>query len=516
MELGQGERICPKCKNLAFEEIATTELSYWQVREIADKSAESLNSKKGFRWAISWRLFLFIAGLLGIPGAIVGWNILNSFQSLEQSANRNLDVLRNNLSNQIETARSGITNEVGTNFQHFAEEASNRLHASTVEVTNLIVQTFQSSNITHIVQNIAGLRAGIILETEVAPAVTKFTNDVATFSAKIESLTETKRQQDLQIAILNTNLESSEIIESNLQATISDAKETLNRLDEQSKLVTTSILADHDDRNALEQLRKWPDKSAFKSLAENLAKRVQVSYYNYHGPYTLVSWNTNISPEARATLGIDEINSIWNALSQDSAKDYVDFVWGKTNIATEQRIAFLRNVYLKDSHNSLYAQTTAAAHVAEFLGVTYNPCFVFGGIEKRWTEFASTNHLFVISTNDSTDTAYDIIIPSKDTNRFSLIRDWKDAKLVLFKLRQPAVAGTISGKSLNLSNGHLEDLSLNVNYKNVVWATFNEFLDVKLEFQYKKDSSSTNVENIDVTTNELIFDHSKQALIPAP
>ena len=79
--------------------------------------------------------------------------------------------------------------------------------------------------------------------------------------------------------------------------------------------------------------------------------------------------------------------------------DYLSFVWGHTNLNKEQKLSFLRNAYLEDSRNSLQAANKAAEIVAEELKAKYNPPLEFKPVEKLWSEFRATNHLFSSSTN---------------------------------------------------------------------------------------------------------------------
>lgn len=482
-------------------------------RRATNELKKSLLSDKKFLWSVGWRIglgIIFILGLLGIRA----WTL---YQSASESIQKQIETTTVNLSNRIASSDLEIRTLIATTDS----ELSNRVYSSKAEITNLIVHTFESSNITTIVKEVAADRAGQILEQQVQPEVAKLTNDIAAFSQKIDDLRKTKEQQDLQIQTLNSNLVGSLKIEDDLQSVIADAKQALSRLDEQSKFVTTCVLADHDDRRAYEKLVKWGRDSSFKfkDAAYAVADKIDSGYYKYHGSYTVVPWSDIPAADKKESWTMLDVISWWRVAGVGAAKDYIDYVSSRTNLTDEQKLAFLRNVYLVDSHNSLYAQTTAAEFVAGKLNANYNPCFAFGDIEKHWSEYIATNHLFSTVTNLPANGVYDIIT-STETNRFLTIRAWGDVRFVVFKLRYPAIKGTIEGKWIDYSTAIGGDLSVpnpQAFYRNLVWTYFNITNDeVKLEFKYEKDASTTNVVNIEVSTNKMTVDHSAEIPIPAP
>jgi hypothetical protein len=212
---------------------------------------------------------------------------------------------------------------------------------------------------------------------------------------------------------------------------------------------------------------------------------------------------------------MEQVTTAWTLFNENLANDFVRFVGGNTNLSREQRISFLRSVYLKDSHNSLQAANTAASLVSEDLGVPYNPAFAYGGLEERWLEFTATNHLFNIPKTCPTNVVYDVI-PPDSTNRLMILRDWGNVKLVLFKLKYAPVSGSVTGLWCK-AGGSVEDCSVwSPHHLNVVWSAFAGWNSnsTKCEFKYERDLSKTNVRTINVTTNALILDDSVRIPIP--
>lgn len=378
---------------------------------------------------------------------------------------------------------------------------------------------FKTERIRATISGVAADRASQILEHEVHPAVAKLTNDIAVFSAKIEDLSKTKDQQEVQIAALNHDLRNSQTIESNLNNTLTEARNALKKLDEQSEFVTTVILADHDDREAFWKLYDWAwvSQSRFKIESQEIFHRIQGGYLDYVGPYSAIEWDQIPGATNRNNWKLDDIVNCWNHIRPASARAFMDFVQGQTNLTKEEQLSFLRHVYLKDSHNSLYAQTTAAYDAAAMLNANYNPVFIFTDIEEKFAAFSSTNHLFTLDTNLPTDTIYDII-PSADTNRVKIIRRWTNTICLEFKLKASPVPGTLKGKWLNHSFGGTQDFSTGTPIKNICVGFANDIdlTDGKFEFRYQQDSSNSNAKDVALTNNLLVVDQSFAIPIPGP
>jgi hypothetical protein len=174
-------KICANCSNLGFEEIARVELSQDQIQEIAKTVAENLSKKPRVLWGVTWRVILGVFVILGIPGAITGWNIWSSLHGFEQSTTAkiesNFKILNQNSSNQIVKAYSDITNDVSAKFELFAQEASNKIVSAYSSVTNQIADEFQTPKIKQTVDMVARGEAKTILEEEVQPAVKSFKED---------------------------------------------------------------------------------------------------------------------------------------------------------------------------------------------------------------------------------------------------------------------------------------------------------------------------------------------------
>jgi tetratricopeptide (TPR) repeat protein len=171
-------RICPSCSNLAFEQTAKFELSSEQLQELAKVVSENLTKKPRVLWGVTWRVGLLVFALLGIPGAITGWNIWSSFDDFKNTTTKNIEtqfrLLNQSSSNQIVKAYSDITNDVAVKFEIFAQEANTQIASAYSSVTNQIADQFQEPRVQQTVESVAKGEAKIIFENEVRPVVEEF------------------------------------------------------------------------------------------------------------------------------------------------------------------------------------------------------------------------------------------------------------------------------------------------------------------------------------------------------
>jgi hypothetical protein len=174
-------KICSKCNNFGFEEVAKVELSSGQIQEIAQAVSENISKRSGVLWGVTWRVFLGLFALLGIPGAITGWNLWNSLHSFERSTTQQIQsefkLLNQSSSNQIVRAHSEITNEVSLTFGLYKLEASNQIISAYSAVTNQIKEELATPRVKQTVESVAKGEAKAILELEVRPAVNNFRED---------------------------------------------------------------------------------------------------------------------------------------------------------------------------------------------------------------------------------------------------------------------------------------------------------------------------------------------------
>jgi tetratricopeptide (TPR) repeat protein len=184
-------KICPSCSNLAFEETTKFKLSQDQILELAKSVSENLAKKPRVLWGVTWRVALLVFALLGIPGAITGWNIWSSFENFALTTTNNIEskfrLLDQSSSNQIVMAYSGITNDVAVKFESFKRYASNQIVSAYSAVTNQIVEQFQEPRVKQTVENVAKGEARTILENEVRPVVEEFHTNVEGKLKAIES-----------------------------------------------------------------------------------------------------------------------------------------------------------------------------------------------------------------------------------------------------------------------------------------------------------------------------------------
>jgi hypothetical protein len=378
------------------------------------------------------------------------------------------------------------------------EKATSLFNAT---VTNEIKLQFREPRISNIVVSTASSEATNVLLSQIYPTIERFENTVSN-----------------RIGHFNDSLRDSETTISNLDSIVAEAKEAVKRLDQDSEFVIKAILADHDSRSAYEQLRRWGMDPAFrhKQTARAVSDLVQGSYVSDMRAWQKSPWSELDQTTNRAVWSIDLINEFWNGLATGQARDFLGFVWGNTNLAKEQRLAFLHRTYLHDSRDSLQAANYAAATVATELGVDYlTRPFFYSSLEFRWAEYITTNHLFAIPPSGETNIVYEILLST--TNQIQTVRDWGAAKLVLFKLKGVPKPGTLQIMGINYSNIWLNKLQFwSPPYRNTVLSAIADNLqkDTKYEFRYEPDPSTTNIQSVTVTSNALIFDGSVEIRIP--
>lgn len=323
------------------------------------------------------------------------------------------------------------------------------------------------------------------------------------------------RDQEKKLRELETNLWQSQMTESNLQQTAKEAKVALKQLNEDSDFISKAFLAENDDRSAYEQLVTWASDrgNPRHDLAGRFVSVIQSSYYDTaNRAWPAINWNAISDGSNRSSWNIDQIVSLWNQMDQRGARDYLTFVWGSTNLTREQRLSFLRKMYLSDSRNSLLAADEAGKTVSKEIGAQYNPPFQYSDLEKRWAEYCNTSHLFTIQENCPTNIAYEIFWPSS-TNHIHLLKDWGRTKLVLFELQHTPVFGSIEGMFIDYRTAlQAKLLPTNTNYLSTVSVYFNgqdtnmTLSTIKCELKYTIDPSKPTVKGITVTTNSVIFD----------
>jgi hypothetical protein len=450
---------------------------------------ESLLKDGKFLWSVCWRIGSVVVTVTVILIGIIGYSVkdfLNDSKARIQKQITNTEVV-----------------------------LTNRIHTSGIQISNLIITTFESSNVTLIVRNIAAERANHILETQVAPAVAKLTNEIDVFSKRIEG-------QQGKIEELNISLLKVHETESNLVTLIDSANRALKELNENTEFVTTVVRADHDDREAFGKLHQAMTQpiSPFREAAWGVFKAIQTELFKPTTAWAVVPWERLDPLTNRATWKSGEIKGYWQQLSAPEAFDYVGFVWGHTNITKEQKLSFLRNVYLKDSRNSIRAADRAAELVAEELKAKYNPPMVFDSIETAWAAFFSTNRLFAASTNEITNTVYELFLNS-DTNRVQVVRDWNEVKLLSFKTEFVPKEGSLRSLYCHSGVNAVEPIDRDEiqHFKNMYWAIFGGMSTgavLKIELKYEKDTSSKAVQSMEVTTNAIIFDKTNIFTILPP
>jgi hypothetical protein len=336
------------------------------------------------------------------------------------------------------------------------------------------------------------------ISSRIEPMETRLAASLAESATTATSLSNAVRNAELKqdAQMTEYNVKANE-----LRSLISDANTALERLKVESDFLTTTILADHDDRDAYETLANIAhDKNDERSSrAWAVINRIALDYGNALRSRIVVNWDTNSIATNRHTWGMDIIGHVWNEMTFDNAADFIVFVGAHTNITKEQKLSFFRKVYLKDSKRSLHAQHEAAKLAAKELGANYRFPFQFGDIENFWKEFTATNHLFDVTNNSDEEMKYQVM-RSTDTNRVIIIPQG-EKKCVIFVLDAPAERTPIRGKAFGYSNSIIYDLPMNDVYGHLATTRiigWNGIDEIKFEIMYKPHSDARD-ESIKVT-----------------
>jgi hypothetical protein len=125
-------------------------------------------------------------------------------------------------------------------------------------VTNQIKLQFKDPRISNIVVYVASTEATNLLRGQIQPTIAAFQRTVSNSFAQLQTNIVARIQE------VDWRLKESQRIETNLETVITDARQALHRLDEDSEFVTTATMADHDDRSAYEKLRSWANDQSFR------------------------------------------------------------------------------------------------------------------------------------------------------------------------------------------------------------------------------------------------------------
>jgi hypothetical protein len=269
------------------------------------------------------------------------------------------------------------------------------------EVAKRIDAEFDAKQISELVQDKAKERIDAIADVLIEKDIT---NQIAPIRADfLEQLSQSKEEIRQRVEKLDEDSQRTHKTEAELQTTIAEAKELLAKLDEQSVFMMTVIAAQNDDRNAFEKLDGWATNSQYQ-MQDEARKIVQAVRMNYYDPnngknFGVFPWSA-VAPLKPDSLDIHQIEALWNfVVPQQSAKGFIDDIWGDTNITKIQKMTFLYSVIEKDSRNSLLAANRAAYLLSGELKANYNPSFVYSDIESKWIDWVKTNTISQTSTN---------------------------------------------------------------------------------------------------------------------
>jgi hypothetical protein len=334
--------------------------------------------------------YKFAAGIIGI---IVVVGIYFSYESARD--------FKNDIKQDGKEDQDRMNKDVTLLEQKLTQDMQSQANIVRQEVAKRINDEFASSNIVALVTEKAKERIDLIADVLIAQNIT---NKLGPIRAELVSeLNNAKEKEDLKFAEMDNNISNSLQTESNLQAVLVDAKNTLKTLNDQSDFIITVIKAQNDNRSAFEKLNKWAGDTTYQmhDEAKAIIQEIKVSYYDPNNvkSFSLFPWSQMpIKPEA---LNIEQIEQIWNSIPPYIAKGFIDGIWGNTNITQVQKFTFFYSVIEKDSRNSLLAANRAAYLLAGELKANYNPSFQYSDIESKWTEWIKTNSVVEAPTNTS-------------------------------------------------------------------------------------------------------------------
>jgi hypothetical protein len=282
------------------------------------------------------------------------------------------------------------------------------------EVAKRIDAEFDSKHISELVRDKAKERIDVIADILIQKNIT---NQIAPIRTEfLEQLSQSKEDIRQRVEKLDEDSKQTQKTEAKLQTTMAEARELLAKLDEQSIFIMTALAAQNDDRSAFETLNKWSTdpKYQMQDKAEKIVRAIQLNYYDPQNSknYGVFSWTGIVHTDGKTTtpvkpelLNIQDLEVIWTTVvTSQSAKGFIDNLWGNTNIMEVQKLQFLHSVIKKDSRNSLLAANRAAYLLSDALKARYNPCFDYSDIESKWAEWERTNSIPVSSTNTSPQT----------------------------------------------------------------------------------------------------------------
>jgi hypothetical protein len=370
-----------------------------------NNQAENPSEKKNFseefikisehaRAEISWvrSAYKFAFGFI-ITGVTVllGLGIYFTYQNthdLKADMQKDADAMRTSLHTDFDTLK-----------QQQQQDLASYLTQMHGEVAKHIDAEFASSNIVNLVHDQAKERIDVIADTLIQ---TDITNRIAPIRTELLALLSTNIDDEKnRIADINKTANESLKTETNLQAILTEAKDTLKQLDEQSDFFMTVLAAESDDRNAFEKLCKLASDVNYNlhDQALKVTSEIPLKYVGFESEtergYQTIGWLDSLKPN---TFDMNQIEQAWKQMSPQLSRAYVDFVWGHTNITRNQKLIFLHGV-LNDSHGSLKSEDKAAHILADELKANYNPPFVFSDIEQKWNDWTKTNQPSITATN---------------------------------------------------------------------------------------------------------------------
>jgi hypothetical protein len=217
------------------------------------------------------------------------------------------------------------------------------------------------------IPNVGTLKAATKQATADAETIGKLKERVENQSATVDLVAgqAAKAQQLSETAVAQTKQVDDRL--DKINAVITDATATLEKLKQEEEFVGLVVAAQSDDRGSYDRLRKIADEQ--DNPFAKLAGQAWLTIYEAHSsPMSQggfqVPWKEGIDP---AKLSFDDLKSSYDASSAPIRPGLLEYVWGRKDIPTIDRMDFMIEVMKKD--HSLTASEYAGRYFAQGAGL---------------------------------------------------------------------------------------------------------------------------------------------------
>jgi hypothetical protein len=271
--------------------------------------------------------------------ALIAVGIYFTYQNthdLKADMQKDADTMRTSLHADFETLKQQQQQDLNS--------YSAQMHG---EVTKRIDAEFATNEISDLVRDKAKERidaiADALIQTNIQNKIDPIRKDF------LQKLSQSSDEIQKRIEKLDADSQQTRQTEKELQQTMTDARDLLSKLNEQSVFMITALKAENDDRKAFETIKAWSidGNYTFRNEAKAVSHSVEASYASSIASktYQLVSWTSGVNPDG---LTMSQFQSTWNAISPDVDVDLLGHLWSNTNIDKEEKLSFIHSVLITD------------------------------------------------------------------------------------------------------------------------------------------------------------------------